>query len=318
MEQKRNIAIPKFNVDDYFTTQEERDDAIKEKVDNLDISILKSFKNHPFKVLNNDELKKLVISIKDNGILEPVIVRPSGESYEIISGHRRKKASEILGLKSIPCIIRDMSDDEATIYMVDSNMHREQLLPSEKAFAFKMKLNALKHQGDRTDLTSSPLATKLDSASQIGLESGESRDNVYRYIRLTYLIPELLEMVDNSVVKDKNKFEIALRPAVELSYLNEGQQKHLLNIIESTVCTPSHDQAIRIKKLTESGKFSVAAISNIMNEEKPNQITKIKIQENKIRDIIPKSVKVENMETFIIKSVEHYVKYLKDRNRDER
>lgn len=318
MEQKKNIAIPKFNVDDYFTTQEERDETSKEKVDNLKISSLVDFSNHPFKVLNNDELKKLVTSIKDNGILEPIIVRPRGNSYEIISGHRRKKASEILGLKTIPCIIRNMSDDEATIYMVDSNMHREQLLPSEKAFAFQMKLNALKHQGGRTDLTLSPVATKLDSASQIGSEIGESRDNVYRYIRLTCLIPELLEMVDNSVIKDKNKFEIALRPAVEISYLSEGQQKHLLNIIESTVSTPSHDQAIRIRKLTEEGKFSVVAISNIMNEEKPNQISKIKIQEDKIRDIIPKNIKVENMENFIIKSIEHYVKYLKDRNRDER
>ena len=315
MEQKKNISIPKFTLDDYFKTEEDR----KEKVSNIEISLLDNFTNHPFKVLYNEDLKKLTTSINDNGILEPLIVRPLNNGrYEIISGHRRKTAAEHLGFKEVPCIVRDMTYPEATIYMVDSNMHREQILPSEKAYAYKMKLEALKSQGLRNDLTLSPVATKLDSASLVGKDNGDSRDTVYRYIRLTHLIPNLLEMVDNSVMKTKGKLEMALRPAVEISYLSENQQMQLLNIMESNLSTPSHDQAIRIKKLNDDGKFTVEAILEIMNEAKPNQISKISIQENKVKNIIPKNIKVDNMENFILKAIEHYVKVLKDRSRDGR
>ena len=184
MDKKSNINLPNFKLDDFFTTQEQRDDNKKEKIENIEISLIDSFPNHPFKVVENDDLRKLEESINSNGVLEPIIVREKGERYEIVSGHRRKRASELIGNKSIPCIVRNMTDDEATIYMVDSNMHREFLLPSEKAKAYKMKLEAMKHQGIRSDLTLSPTGNKLRTAELIGAETGDSKNQVYRYIRL--------------------------------------------------------------------------------------------------------------------------------------
>ncbi len=315
MEQKKNIDLTTFKLDDFFSTQEDRDEDKKEKVEIIDLSLIDDFPEHPFKVQENEDLLKLKESIKDNGVLEPIIVRKKENNrYEIIAGHRRKFASELLGNNFIPCIVRDMTKEEAIVYMVDSNLHRTNILPSEKAKAYKMKMNALKAQGKRNDLTSSPLATKLDTATLVGKEQGESRDQVYRYIKLNDLIPELLEMVDNSVLNEKPS--IALRPAVEISYLSKDEQEMLFNSIEYSDATPSHAQAIKLRKESELNGLTEEFIENLMNEEKPNQITKIKISENKIKSVMPKNYKVNNMEDFIVKAVEYYSRHLnRDRER---
>lgn len=315
MEQKKNVDLTTFKLDDFFSTQEDRDEDKKEKVEIIDLSLIDDFPEHPFKVQENEDLSKLKESIKDNGVLEPIIVRKKENNrYEIIAGHRRKFASELLGNNFIPCIVRNMTKEEAIVYMVDSNLHRTNILPSEKAKAYKMKMNALKAQGKRNDLTSSPLATKLDTATLVGKEQGESRDQVYRYIKLNDLIPELLEMVDNSVLNEKPS--IALRPAVEISYLSKDEQEMLFNSIEYSDATPSHAQAIKLRKESELNGLTEEFIENLMNEEKPNQITKIKISENKIKSVMPKNYKVNNMEDFIVKAVEYYSRHLnRDRER---
>ena len=315
MEQKKSIDLTTFKLDDFFSTQEDRDEDKKEKVEIIDLSLIDDFPEHPFKVQENEDLSKLKESIKDNGVLEPIIVRKKENNrYEIIAGHRRKFASELLGNNFIPCIVRDMTKEEAIVYMVDSNLHRTNILPSEKAKAYKMKMNALKAQGKRNDLTSSPLATKLDTATLVGKEQGESRDQVYRYIKLNDLIPELLEMVDNSVLNEKPS--IALRPAVEISYLSKDEQEMLFNSIEYSDATPSHAQAIKLRKESELNGLTEEFVENLMNEEKPNQITKIKISENKIKSVMPKNYKVNNMEDFIVKAVEYYSRHLnRDRER---
>lgn len=313
-ENESKIKLP-FGIDDFFTTQEQRDDEKKEKIEELDISLLDTFPNHPFKVLENEDLKKLQDSIKDNGILEPIIVRKKDDGrYEIVSGHRRKKACELNGLKKIPCLIREMSNDDATIYMVDSNMHREVILPSEKAFAYKMKLDAMKHQGQRTDLTYSPVGTKLTAFSEID----DTKTQIYRYVRLTNLIPELLKFVDNSVLNVDDEPSIALRPAVELSYLTRDEQLMLLDNINFSEATPSHAQAIRMRNLSANGKLDSDAIDDIMSEEKPNQVSVIKINESKIRNFVPKNVEPDRMEDFIVKALEYYSKHLRERNSRER
>ena len=314
-ENESKIKLP-LGIDDLFTTQAQRDDAKKEKIEELDISLLDAFPRHPFKVLENEDLKKLQDSIKDNGILEPIIVRKKDDGrFEIISGHRRKKACELNGLPKIPCLIRNMSDDEATIYMVDSNMHREVILPSEKAFAYKMKYDAMKHQGNRSDLTYGHVDQKLTSEI-IGEEYGESEKNVRRYIRLTELIPELLQFVDNSVLEETPC--IALRPALEISYLTRNEQLMLLDNIKFMEVTPSHAQAIRMHKLSKDGKLNSDLIDKIMSEEKPNQIPTIKLEESKVRNVIPKGIQPEKMEEFIIKAIEYYSKHLRERNLRER
>lgn len=315
MEQKKNIDLTTFKLDDFFSTQEDRDEDKKEKVEIIDLSLIDDFPEHPFKVQENEDLSKLKESIKDNGVLEPIIVRKKENNrYEIIAGHRRKFASELLGNNFIPCIVRDMTKEEAIVYMVDSNLHRTNILPSEKAKAYKMKMNALKGQGKRNDLTSSPLATKLDTATLVGKEQGESRDQVYRYIKLNDLIPKLLDMVDNSVLNEKPA--MALRPAVEISYLSKDEQEMLFNSIEYSDATPSHAQAIKLRKESELNGLTEEFIENLMNEEKPNQITKIKISENKIKSVMPKNYKVNNMEDFIVKAVEYYSRHLnRDRER---
>lgn len=237
MEEKRKGSIaPNFNLDDFFTTEEERQDAKKEKIEDIDISLIDNFPKHPFKVVDNDELDRLKDSIKTNGLLEPIIIRPKENGrYELISGHRRKRASELLGLQTIKAVVRDLSDDEAVIYMVDSNLHREKLLPSEKAFAYKMKYDAIKHQGktlgpqNQKIETSGPLDQKLTSSEVIGKAVGESEKTIRRYIRLTYLTPDLLQYVDNSELKETPS--IALRPAVELSYLSKEEQEDLKVLI---------------------------------------------------------------------------------------
>ena len=308
MEKKSILDPMPFTVDSFFTTQEQRDEEKKEKVEEISIDLLDEFPNHPFKVLKNEELSKLEESIKDNGVLEPIIVRKKDDRYEIVSGHRRKLASTLVGLTSIPCIVRDMNDDEATIYMVDSNMHRETILPSEKAKAYKMKLDALSHQGQRNDLTSARVGHK--SRDMIAEENGESREQVRRYIRLNELIPELLDMVDTK--------EIAFNPAVELSYLKKKEQEVLLDTMNYCDATPSHAQAIILKKLSQNGELNDEKIVDLMEQEKPNQISKIKIREDKIQSVIPKNLRIDNYEDFVVKACEYYGRHLIKNREQER
>ena len=276
-----------------------------EKAIPIPLEKLFDFPNHPFQVNDDKEMENMVETVKTGGIIMPLVVRQRDDgNYEIISGHRRKRASQKVGLKEVPCIIRDLSDDEATIVMVDSNMQRERILPSEKAFAYKMKLEAEKHQGQRTDLTSSQVATKLNeerTATKIGSEFGESKDTVYRYIRLTELIPELLELVD------KEKDGMAFSPAVEISYLNEDDQCALLNRIQFYDATPSQTQAKYMKKLSQEGKLTTEKIDEIMGEQKPNQVEKIKINAERIYNLLPEDVKTEKeTEEFIVKCIKEH------------
>lgn len=312
MEKKSNIDRT-FRLDDFFTTQEVRDENNKEKIENIEISKIDNFPDHPFKVIDNDDLRKLQESISENGVLEPIIVRQKEDRYEIVSGHRRKRAAELIGNKTIPCIVRDMNKEDAIIYMVDSNMHREFILPSEKAHAYKMKIDAMKSQGKRNDLTSDPVGPKW-STQKVAEESNDSVTQIKRYVRLNELIPELLEMVDNSVLNEKPS--IALRPAVELSYLSEDEQLMILSAIEYSDATPSHAQAIKLRKESEKIGLTAEYINNLMNEEKPNQVNKIKISENRLKSVLPKNYKVGNLEDFIVKAVEYYSKHLsRDRER---
>lgn len=320
--EKKELARKKFSVDDFFTTQEQRDDEKKEKVNEIDISLIDDFPNHPFKVLENEELKKLAESIYDTGVLVPTLVRPKANGrYEMISGHRRKKASEIAGIKTIPCIVRELTDDEATIIMVDSNLQREKILPSEKAFAYKMRNDALNHQGQRNDLTSDRIGQKLNSRDIIASKTDDSSTQIQRYIRLTFLIPELLEMVDNAALGEKPC--ISFSPAIEISYLQEDEQLVLLDTIEFTDATPSLSQAIRLKKLSQEAAkenkiLDSYVIEDILGEEKPNQIPKLKFDESKIRKVLPKGIDNNDIEDFVVKSIEYYTKHLRQRSSEAR
>lgn len=309
---KQEIPIP-FELDDFFTTQSERDDELKEKIEQIDISLIDNFKDHPFKVLENEELNSLKDSIKERGIDTPTIVRKKDDGrYEMISGHRRMYASKLLGLEKVPCVVKNLSDDEATIIMVDSNLQqRKQLLPSEKAFAYKMKYDAMKHQGKRTDLTSGPMDQKT-TAEKIGKEAKESEKTVRRYIRLTYLIPELLKIVDNSELDISPS--MALRPAVEVSYLNKKEQELLFKYIDLNLVTPSLPQAINIKELSQKGKLTEEALQNIMDKEKPNQVLKFSIPEEKLFDALPKNIEREKVESFVIDACKYYTRHLKQRD----
>lgn len=311
-EQEQKMKLPKL--DDLFTSQEQRDYENAEKVEQIDISKISNFPDHPFKVVNDDKMEDMVKSVKEYGVILPVIVRPKADgTYEMISGHRRKMACELAGMKQIRCIVKNLTDDEATILMVDSNIQREEILPSEKAFAYKMKLEAMKHQGKRVDLeedtTSDPMGWKLESANKLGAEVGESMTNLRRYIRLTYLIPELLEQVDLK--------RIAFRPAVELSYLSEENQYVVQNIFEFDEVTPSLSQAIRLKKLEQEGHLTEEKIEEIMQQEKPNQKEFIKIHNERIEKYIPTKIKESGkVEDFIIQCVEEHNK--RERLRQER
>ena len=277
---------------------------------NISINKLYEFKDHPYKVLDNDEMNSLIESVQQQGIMMPLIVRPlegTKDEYEIISGHRRFRAAQKAGLAEVPAFIRPVSRDEAAIMVVDSNLHREHLLPSEKAFAYKLKMEAMNRQGNRSDLTSSQVATKFDSATEIGKQSNESRDTVYRYIRLTNLIPELLNLMDEG--------KIAFSVGVELSYLDEDLQYSLLDIIERNDCTPSYSQAFRMHKAIRDGLISPELIERIMSEEKPNQREMLKIPAERVRAFVPKNCTDKQAEDFIVKAVEHYNKYLR-RQRD--
>lgn len=276
---------------------------------NININLLIPFENHPFKKRDGIEQRELVESIAQNGLLEPITVRSfSAGEYEIISGHRRVEACNELGITEVPATIKEMSKDEATIAMVDSNIHREHLLPSEKAFAYKMKLEAIKHQGKTT---SCQVGAKLRTDEKIAEIANDSARQIQRYIRLTYLIPELLKLVDEE--------KIALTPAVELSFLPENEQEILLNEIEYTDATPSLSQAQRLRKLSEEGNFFVDTVFAVLSEEKPNQREQVRISADKLRDILPKGMDKQKTEDFIIKACEHYRKYLiRQKNRDER
>ena len=304
------------SVDSMFTTQEERDNAQRSYVIDLPTTEISDFPNHPFKVRMDEEMEQMVESVRERGVLSPVLVRPMPDgSYQIVSGHRRKFASELAELPTVPCIVRELTDDEAIIIMVDSNLQRERVLPSEKAFAYKMKLDAMKRQGQRTDLTLSPVATKLDSAAALGKQSGESRDQVFRYIRLTNLVPELLDMVDNTVLKEKGTLQMALRPAVELSYLPENEQNALLEVMESENCTPSHAQAIKIRDFSEKGKLNPDVILSIMQEEKPNQVEQFKMPRNRIDKFFPAGTPAQKIEDTIVKALEMYRRRERGRER---
>ena len=308
-----------FNLDDFYTTQEQRDDEKKEKIEEVNISLIDNFKNHPFKVLDNEEMQTLENSIKNNGLMEAVIIRPKDDGrFEMISGHRRLMACKKLGLETIPCRIRELTDDEATIYMVDSNLHREKLLPSEKAFAYKMKYDALQHQRKTNVPTSStevcPVGTVLRSDKILADELGESARQIQRYIRLTNLIPKLLQMVDNSELKESPS--IALRPAVELSFLNKEEQKMLAEYIEFNLITPSLEQAIKLKELSRGGILKEENIEKLLDVPKANQIQKIKINEEKLFNVVPKNIERDKLEDFVIKACEFYSKHLRNKERE--
>ena len=277
----------------------------------LPISKLRPFENHPFRVKDDAEMDQLVFSVLTQGLLTPIVVRATDtEEYEVISGHRRLRACQKAGIETVPALIYSMDRDAAIIALVDSNLHREHLLPSEKAFAYRMKMEAMSHQGQRSDLTSSQVATKLDSASSIGKSQGESRDQVFRYIRLTYLIPEILQMVDEK--------KIALTPAVELSYLTESQQRDLLETMESEDCTPSLSQSQQLKKLSQSGALDMDRILELLQQPKANQEEKLRFDLKDIRHYFPKNYTTERIQKTILQLLEKFERNWKRRSLDER
>ena len=305
-----NFNLP--SVDDLFSTEEERAEARLEKVVNLSPSEISDFPNHPFKVRMDAAMQEMTESVKQYGVLVPALVRPKPEGgYEMVAGHRRKKAADLAGLAEIPCIVRQLTDDEATIIMVDSNLQREQILPSEKAFAYKMKLDAMKRQGQRTDLTSGPVGQKF-SRDELADTSPDSSRQIQRYIRLTHLIPEILELVDNSVLKDQEMLQIAMRPAVELSYLRKEEQADLFAIMDEMDCTPSHAQAIKMRQMSEAKtggeRLAKDALVSIMKEEKPNQKEQFKIPKEKISRFFAPGTPTQKIEDTIVKALELYRK----------
>jgi len=301
---KSDFTLP--TLDDLFTTQAERDDAKLERVKNIPLNELHPFKNHPFKILNNDEMERMIESIRKVGTITPALARPLPDGgYELISGHRRLAACQVLGIETMPVIVREMSDDEAVIAMVDANLQRETILPSEKAFAYKMKLEAIKHQG----VTSRQVGEKLLSVTQVSKDSDDSERQIQRYIRLTYLIPELLSMVDDN--------KIAFNPAVEISYLDREEQLTLLDAINMNDYTPSHAQSIRLKKMSQDGLLTADAIYAILSEEKPNQKEQIKLPRDELRKYFPQNYSDEQIKRDILKGLE-LLKRQRERNRDAR
>lgn len=297
---KRGANVSLSSYDDIFSTEESRTDGKLEKVQNIPLSELHPFKNHPFKVVDDEAMLRTVESIAQYGVLAPAIARPRPEGgYELVAGHRRHHASELAGKDTMPVIIRELDDDAATILMVDSNLQRESILPSERAFAYKMKLDAMKHQGQRTDLTSTQVAQKL-SVERVGEDAGVSKDTIRRFIRLTNLIPELLEMVDQK--------QIAFNPAVELSYLAEEEQKDFLEAMDYAQAAPSLSQAQRMKKLSQAGECTLDAMCEIMNEVKKEELGKVTIKNDVLRKYFPRSYTPKQMEDTIIKLLEQWQK----------
>ena len=317
MVEKKKPRFELKGVDDLFTTQEVRDERKLPRIRELPIDQIADFPDHPYKVRDDEDMMDLMESIRENGVLTPVTVRKiPGGTFEMISGHRRKRACELLGYKTIRGEVVDLDKDTAVIMMCDSNLQRTTILPSEKAFAYKMRLEAMKNQGTRTDLTSTPLVEKLSSkdgfsVTRLGNEVGESREQIRRYIRLTELIPAILEMVDEG--------KIAMRPAVEISYFPKELQEELLENMEMEACTPSHDQTIRMRKLLSDGKLTAEAITAVMQEEKPNQKERIVLRDDRTRKLLPKDLPAAERETYIIRALEFYAKHRarqKERDRE--
>ena len=308
----KEIKMPLPSAADLFSTQEERDNESRESVREIPLEEISDFPNHPFKVKMDESMADMAESVKQYGVLVPALVREKSEGgYEMIAGHRRKMASELAEKKEIPCIVRNLTDDEAVLIMVDSNLQREQILPSEKAFAYKMKLDAMKRQGKRTDLTSEPVAWKLkgkESAEILGQQVGESKDTVRRYIRLTELITPILDMVDSG--------KIAIRPAVELSYLPKEQQTILLDTMQLEDCTPSHAQAIKMRKFSEEGRLNEDVILSILSEEKGNQKEQFRMPKERISKYFSPGTPAKQMEDTIVKALELYRKRERSKDRE--
>ncbi|MFR0787786.1 MAG: ParB/RepB/Spo0J family partition protein [Vescimonas sp.] len=308
---KSDFTLP--TLDDLFSTQELRDDAKLSKIRDIPLELIDDFPDHPFKVRDDEDMIQLVESVKERGVITPATVRQKEDGrYELISGHRRKRACELAGFEALRCEVVDLDRDAATVLMVESNYQRSQILPSEKAFAYKMRLEAMKRQGQRSDLTLSPVGTKFDRSSEaITEETGDSRNQIHRYIRLTNLVQELLDLVDEGKIK--------MRPAVELSYLDEDSQRAVVDEIDLNQCTPSHDQTIRMRKFFTEGKLTPEVVSAIMSEEKPNQREKIVLRGDKVRSLIPKNIPVSQTEDYVVKALEHYSRFLRQRaERDRR
>ena len=310
---KSDFTLP--TLDDLFSTQELRDDAKLSKIRDIPLELIDDFPDHPFKVRDDEDMIQLLESVKERGVITPATVRQKEDGrYELISGHRRKRACELAGFEALRCEVVDLDRDAATVLMVESNYQRSQILPSEKAFAYKMRLDALSRQGKRTDLTSDPVGGKWDgkeTAQMIGEQSGDSQTQVRRYIRLTNLVQELLDLVDEGKIK--------MRPAVELSYLDEDSQRVVVDEIDLNQCTPSHDQTIRMRKFFTEGKLTPEVVSAIMSEEKPNQREKIVLRGDRVRSLIPKNIPVSQTEEYVVKALEHYSRFLRQRaERDSR
>lgn len=307
---KSDFTLTKL--DDLFTTQAQREEEKLSKIRDIPLGLIDDFPDHPFKVRDDEDMLQLIESIRDRGVITPATVRQKEDGrYELISGHRRKRACELAGFKTLRCEVVDLSRDEATILMVESNFQRSQILPSEKAFAYKMRLDAMKRQAGRPRKNNLVPVGQNYSREELASQSGESQTQIQRYIRLTYLVPELLEFVDQGRIK--------MRPAVELSYLDEDCQRDVVDEIDMNDATPSHDQTIRMRKFLEEGKLTTEVIQAIMSEEKPNQKEKITLSMDRVEKFIPKSIKISQREDFICKALEHYNKYLRQRaDRDSR
>lgn len=304
----KKIDIKLKSYDDIFKPQEILQEEQLAKIRDIPISEIDDFPDHPFKVRDDEDMLQLIESIKERGVITPATVRQKEDGrYELVSGHRRKRACELSGMETLRCEVVDLSKEEATILMVESNFQRSQILPSEKAFAYKMRLEAMKRQGFRSDLTSTPVGQKF-SIEQIADNSNDSKTQIQRYIRLTELVPELLEMVDEGRIK--------MRPAVELSYLDEDSQRDVVDEIDVNDCTPSHAQAIKLRKFFEEGKLTMSVVSSIMSEEKGNQKEKIVLRGERVRQLIPKNIPLNQTEEFVCKALEHYTKYLRNRDRE--
>lgn len=313
---KSDFTLPTNTLDDLFSTQEERDDAKLSKIRDIPLELIDDFPGHPFKVRDDEDMIQLVESVKERGVITPATVRPKEDGrYELVSGHRRKRACELAGFEALRCEVVDLDRDAATVLMVESNYQRSQILPSEKAFAYKMRLEAMKRQAGRPSKENSvPVAQNYEgktSRELLGEQVGESQDQVRRYIRLTYLVPELLDLVDEGKIK--------MRPAVELSYLDEDSQRAVVDEIDLNQCTPSHAQTIRMRQFFTDGKLTPEVVSAIMGEEKPNQREKIVLRGDKVRSLIPKNIPVSQTEDYVVKALEHYSRFLRQRaERDSR
>ena len=313
---KSDFTLPTNTLDELFSTQEERDDAKLSKIRDIPLELIDDFPDHPFKVRDDEDMIQLVESVKERGVITPATVRQKEDGrYELISGHRRKRACELAGFEALRCEVVDLDRDAATVLMVESNYQRSQILPSEKAFAYKMRLEAMKRQAGRPSKDNSvPVAQNYEgktSRELLGEQVGESQDQVRRYIRLTNLVPELLDLVDEGKIK--------MRPAVELSYLDEDSQRAVVDEIDLNQCTPSHDQTIRMRKFFTDGKLTPEVVSAIMGEEKPNQREKIVLRGDKVRRLIPKNIPVSQTEDYVVKALEHYSRFLRQRaERDSR